>query len=310
MTKVLKSKEKLLFIFLDGVGIGKKNETINPFFKSELTTFDRLLEGKRPHLKNGYIENKFSFLHPLDANLNVKGLPQSGTGQTSLLCGINASKLIGKHFGPYPYSELRSLISQKNIFKGLSQNGTSVFYANAYPPRYFEYIETHKTRRTATTMAWTMSGFELNDHKILKNGEALAADITNEHWNAMGFPLVRELSIIDAGKRLAGLLQIYDFVFYEYFFTDHAGHSQSMSKSVEELEKIDTLISGVLEGFDPGTMTLLLTSDHGNIEDLSTKTHTRNPVPLFVAGRHKKYFSNLKLKNISQIAPAILKLFK
>lgn len=309
MKKGLMNQNRILFIFFDGVGIGKKDSTINPFFSASLPTINKLLDNKIPHLKSRTVVHEYSLMRSLDANLGVAGLPQSGTGQTALLCGFNAPKFIGKHFGPYLYSELRPKILEKNIFKILSRNGTTVFYANAYPPRYFEYIETHKTRRTATTLAWTLSGFELNDHKILKKGEALAADITNERWNAMGFPHMPEISIKDAGIRLVEFLEKYNFVFYEYFFTDHAGHSQSMEKAKEELEKIDTLLSGIMEVFDHKSMTLILTSDHGNIEDLSTKAHTRNPVPFFVIGKEKNYFSNPKIKNITQIVPAISGLF-
>ncbi len=54
--------------------------------------------------------------------LGVEGLPQSGTGQTSIFCGVNASKIVGKHFGPYPYSTLIPIIKEKNIFKHYLNN--------------------------------------------------------------------------------------------------------------------------------------------------------------------------------------------
>jgi 2,3-bisphosphoglycerate-independent phosphoglycerate mutase len=297
---------RVLMIFLDGVGIGKKDPTVNPFFTAKLPALSKLLDGNIPyiHSKNFYSDSVC--MKKLNATLGVEGLPQSGTGQTALLCGVNAAKIIGKHFGPYPYSSLRKVIKEKNIYQNLSKHKKKVFYANAYPPRYFEYIEKYETRRTATTLAYTVSGFNLNDHNKLEKKEAVASDITHEKWNAMGFPEVPTITPGQAGKRLVKFLEIYDFVFYEYFFTDHAGHSQSMAKGKEELEKIDGLLSGILEDFDKKSMLLILTSDHGNLEDLSTKSHTRNPVPLLLVGKNQTLKS---LTSITQVAPGILSLY-
>jgi 2,3-bisphosphoglycerate-independent phosphoglycerate mutase len=298
---------RVLLIFLDGVGIGKKDPTVNPFFAANLPALSNILDGNIPylHAKNFYSDTVS--MKKINATLGVEGLPQSGTGQTALLCGVNAAKIICKHFGPYPYSSLRKVIEEKNIFRNLSKLKKKVFYANAYPPKYFEYFEKHETRRTATTFAYTMSGFHLNDHEVLEKKEAVASDITNEKWNAMGFPEVPAITPEQAGKRLVKFLEKYDFVFYEYYFTDHAGHSQSMTKGKEELEKIDGLLSGILEDFDKKSMLLIMTSDHGNLEDLSTKSHTRNPVPLLLVGKNQTLKS---LTSISQVAPGILSLFK
>ncbi|MGD8426914.1 MAG: hypothetical protein PVH63_04735, partial [Balneolaceae bacterium] len=51
--------------------------------------------------------------------------------------------------------------------------------------------------------------------------------------------------------------------------------------------------------------TIVLSSDHGNIEDLSTKTHTLNDVPLFCYGRGARHFS--EAKSIMDVTPGILK---
>lgn len=299
---------KVLMLFFDGVGVGKKNSSLNPFYACKIPALEKLLDGNIPHLRLKSFFSDSTFYSPINATLGIEGLPQSGTGQTALLCGMNASKFIGKHFGPYPYSTLRNILAEKNIYKLIHQKRKPVFYANAYPPRYFEYVATHQTRRTATTLAWEMSGFKLNDYKRLQAGEALSADITSQKWNSLGFPAVPILSPKEAGRRLVNFLEKYDFVFYEYFFTDHAGHSQSMENAKEELAKIDELLSGVIESFDKKEMTMIITSDHGNLEDLSVKTHTRNPVPLIVYGKDAAHFTG-KLKNISHVAPAIVSLY-
>jgi 2,3-bisphosphoglycerate-independent phosphoglycerate mutase len=77
-----------------------------------------------------------------------------------------------------------------------------------------------------------------------------------------------------------------DFVLFEYWRTDHAGHSENFAEAVEVLERFDGLLAGIIETMDVRSTMLFITSDHGNLEDMTTKTHTRNPVPAILYGRN------------------------
>ena len=46
-----------------------------------------------------------------------------------------------------------------------------------------------------------------------------------------------------------------------------------------------------------------MASDHGNIEDSSSRLHTRNPVPLLAAGPAADRFAGLR--SILEVAPAV-----
>ena len=126
-------------VFLDGVGIGKKDFTYNPFFKYNFKTFKEIF-AKSPSLDHPIIIRDNFFLFPTDANLGVGGLPQSGTGQASLFCGFNAPKFVGKHYGPHPYSTTIPLLKEKNILVYFKKKYNSSFFANAYPKLFFDYI--------------------------------------------------------------------------------------------------------------------------------------------------------------------------
>ena len=187
--------------------------------------------------------------------------------------------------------------------------GKKIYYANAFPQQFFNYIETKPTRIPATTLSWLTTNFRLNDVHILESGRALSADITNERWHSLGYPNVPVVTAHEAGKRLARITKEYDFVLYEYYFTDHAGHSQSMQGAVDVLGKIDQLLEGIMSAFHDESMLLIVTSDHGNLEDLSTKSHTRNQVPLLAVGKsHRQIVS--AVRNINHVTPAILKIFE
>jgi len=66
---------------------------------------------------------------------------------------------------------------------------------------------------------------------------------------------------------------------------------------------LDDFLGGVLAHRSPGT-TLVLCSDHGNLEDTTTKTHTTNPVPLLAIGPGAARFRQATA--ITDVAPAIL----
>ena len=80
-----------------------------------------------------------------------------------------------------------------------------------------------------------------------------------------------------------------------------------MDVAVEVLERLDGLLGGTLKHFSHDDSLLLFTSDHGNIEDLSTKSHTRNPVPLILVGRQKKQFAE-RVNSLTGITPVIIEL--
>jgi 2,3-bisphosphoglycerate-independent phosphoglycerate mutase len=238
-------------------------------------------------------------LVPADTKFGINGLPQSGTGQTAIFCGINAPKIIGKHFGPYPYSELRPFIRDLNIFQKLKEKKKKAFFANAYPKQFFEYIASGTSRFTVTTLSCMMSGIPLQKHDDLITGKAVSADITAEGWKKLGYNL-KPMDPFIAGKRLYSIALHYDFTLFEYFYTDHAGHSQKKNFASDVLMKLDRFLYGILNKHDPNKVFIIIVSDHGNIEDLSVKTHTLNPVPVILIGKNKDHYAE-KIKSIKDI---------
>ena len=120
-------------------------------------------------------------------------------------------------------------------------------------------------------------------------------------------PEMPVMELAQAGAFLAGLARNFDFAFFEYWLTDYAGHGQEMPEAVRLLEQFDVVLGGLLEAWHPADL-LLITSDHGNLEDLSTRRHTANPVPLLLVGAEnlRKQFAGVS--DLSGVAPAILKL--
>jgi 2,3-bisphosphoglycerate-independent phosphoglycerate mutase len=294
-------------IFADGVGLGREDPSTNPFFAATLPNLTSLFCGDIPSRRKSRVQTNLATLRPLNATLGMEGLPQSGTGQVTIFTGVNAAKAIGQHFGPYPHSKLEPLLETKNLFRQLLDRGRSVCFVNAYPRQYHEAIQNRKLRYTVTTMSAALSNMPLRGYEELKAGDALAADITGERWGQFGYNHLPVLTPGEAGERFYLISRRYDFTLFEYFLTDHAGHSRNMDVAVEVLERLDAFIGGILRNFDHLDSVLLFTSDHGNIEDLSTKSHTRNPVPLLLVGRHHKRLGE-RINSLTRITPSVVEL--
>ena len=290
---------------MDGVGIGRNNPETNPFFRAQLPNLRTLLGGAIPHRGKKNLETRSAVCFPVNATLGMSGLPQSGTGQVAIFTGVNGPKRFGRHFGPFPPSTLRPILEERNIFRALRERRKSVVFANAFPKRFFEYTESGNRKLTVTTLSCKMAGIPLLTAESLKKNEAISAELTREKWAELGHPEVHPVTAESAGHHLCEIAAKHDLTVFEYWLTDHAGHSQKMDFAIDMLERFDRFIGGVFEFFDHGRMLMVIISDHGNIEDLSTKSHTRNQVPCIAAGKlHERL--PLRVKNLTHITPAIL----
>jgi len=298
---------RVLMLFLDGVGAGALDPAVNPLARARLPALTWLAGGELP---DG--ERLSASMLLLDATLGVEGLPQSGTGQTALFTGTNAARLIGKHFGPWAHSALHPVIEQQNIFRHLHRRGWRTCFANAFPQRFFDFALRRRSRLTVTTLSCLGAGTRLRDAADLATARALSADITGEGWRGLGYEAIPRRDPASAGSSLARLSQEFGFVLFEYWAPDRAGHARDMAHAVDVLEKFDALLVGILEGIELARTLLVITSDHGNIEDLSTKSHTRNPVPLIASGAGAADLlrtlreSASTLPALNEVAPALL----
>lgn len=298
----------LLFVFIDGLGLGEADPEKNPFMHARmphlkaLTGLQRLTVEEVPH------RSALADVWPIDACLSVPGLPQSASGQTALLTGKNAPAILGHHQSGYPTPTLIRILEEHSVFRQLKALGRSVTFANTFTREYFAQQgakRSGRTRHSATTTAALSGGVQLGLVDSYAAGETISYDITGEVLRSFGYP-VEVRSPHEAGRVLARLLGKYDFVLFEFFLTDRAGHRQDMEQAVRLLERIDGLIGGILEETCWNDHTLLITSDHGNVEDLSVRTHTRNPVPAIVAGAGRQGFAE-RVRDLTHITPEIVR---
>lgn len=294
----------ILLIFLDGVGLGAADPATNPFAVAELPTLRRLaggapwLDSTAPH------HDHLTRFMPLDPRLDVPGRPQSGTGQAAIVAGRNVPALVGRHYGPKPDAATRQLLDEDNLFRQLVDAGRSAALLEAYPPRWHRGIDSGKSLPSSYQYATRSAGLRFMDADDLRDGRALSGDWTAAAWRTqLGYPDMPVLTPHEAGRRLVEISRGYNFSFFSHWFTDVVGHRGSMEQAVDLLTTFDAVMAGVLAEWGADEGLIVVTSDHGNIEDLSHRKHTENDVPGVVIGSQHDAFAGAR--TLADLAPRI-----
>jgi hypothetical protein len=283
---------RALFVLVDGLGLGSRDPRENPIHRGACPRLERILE---------------NHARPIDACLGVPGLPQSATGQTALLTGVNAAARLGRHVEGFPGPELRAIVREHNLLGALRTLGWSVAFANAY---FVSDVADVRQRRiqSVTTVAALAALGTVRDTAAMLRGEAVYHDLTRETLLGRGYdgPVIAPR---EAGRHLRAIARGHDFTLFEYFLTDRAGHRGAAGEVLRVLGHLDALLESLLPSASAGRNLLILTSDHGNIEDCGSGQHTANPVPFVALGRGARFLQR-RIRTIADVSPAIEFLYR
>jgi 2,3-bisphosphoglycerate-independent phosphoglycerate mutase len=285
----------VLLFFIDGLGIGARGPQ-NPL--------DGLADAEPLAL---FVDEQAATIHdgivvPTDARLGIEGRPQSASGQTTILTGINVPELLGYHKQGFPNAAMLEILREHSIFLQLKRAGVEpITFANTYTQRFFA----ERPRWvSATTAAMEAAAVPFRQVADLKAGRAVYHDFTNQLLIERGEG-VELRSAEQAAEVLASLVSEHKFTLYEYFITDKIGHKQDGQMAGIILQNLARFIRELLARIDLTRTSVILTSDHGNIEDLSSRNHTLNPVPTIVWGRDNNRIAS-RIRTLADITPAIL----
>lgn len=255
---------RVLYVFIDGVGYAPAGES-NPVCPDVCPTLCALMDNAPQ----------------LDACLDVPGLPQSATGQSTLYTGVNASKVMGRHKEGFPGPTLCKLLQEDNLFMELKRRGLRTCFADAYFADTADELAARRFKSVTTIMSLTVPETIRFQGDMLA-GRAVLHDLTREAIVPKGYtgPLITPTT---AAEQILTITAENDFTLFEFFLTDIAGHSQNRERAEAVLRNLDTFLTCLVENRDEETL-MVITSDHGNIEDLSTRGHTFNRVPLIALG--------------------------
>ena len=297
---------RVLVVFLDGVGLGSDDPNVNPLAAAEMPVLTGLLGGARLLGSAGRVHARQASLVPTDASLGVPGKPQSASGQAALVTGLNVPQMIGRHYGPRPNQPIRAILEGATLFSRALAGGASVAFANAYPQGYFDAVARGKRLHGAIPHAVQAAGIRLRTADDLRAGQALSVDLTNAGWrNSMGYTDMPLWTAREAGQVLGGLATAHDLTFFDNWATDMVGHHNDMSEALSLLADLDQFFAGLLAAVDLADTLIVITSDHGNLEDTSVRGHTLNPVATVVIGAGQQVVAD-QINSLTDITPALL----
>ena len=281
---------KIIYLFIDGVGL-RTPASDNPLNEEVCPTLWRLVSR---HSK------------PIDACLGIAGLPQSATGQATMFTGVNCSAAIGKHCEGFPGPDLRKIIESDNLFLQLKRRGKRVRFADAYLVDMVQELVKSRFKSVTTVMALTVPE-SVSTVADLMEDRALMQDLTRETIQDR-YPDIPIVVPQRAAEHLFRLACDYDFTLYEFFQTDVSGHSMDYERACAVLRVYDLFLEALVRYTKAAGMTLVMTSDHGNVEAVNERGHTRNPVPFIVYGPEEKAIRD-RVQSLADVTPALLEAF-
>lgn len=300
---------RVLFVFVDGVGLGPDLPDRNAMVDHMPALTTRL--GAPPIAATAPHAGPLVTLLPIDAVLGHDGLPQSGTGQATLLTGIDAIAAHGRHFGPWVPTRLRPAVRSGSILAAARAAGLDAAFANAYPEEILHQL--HDTGRR--TPPWLRAGPPLaaigadllvRHTPELIRGDALASEITNDAWRErLGRTAVPAIDPPTAARNLLRIAERHDLTLFAHYSTDYAGHRRDIEAARTAITRLDEFL-GTLIDLLPDDLTAIVASDHGNVEDTST-AHTRNPAICLIAGSARHDIDPMPTR-LTDIAPMVLRL--
>lgn len=285
------SVQRVVFLFIDGVGVGSKSSAINPLAHGHFL-LSQFNDGSGTPLprKGRRID--------VDATFGVPGRPQSATNQTALLTGMAAPRLIQRHVLGYPNRALAELLATASIVRRLLAAGRTAAFANAYPVGYLDALGLprrqgrigafemppalkRRLKPSASTLAFAAAGVPLRTIDDSEAGVALTHDIDGSSKRQRSFNVPRRTP-----EQAAAIVWALPeaFVFFEHYLADEAGHAQDAGAAESALVTFDRFAREVVR-LKPDDAQVIVCSDHGNVEDLSTRNHTTNPVAVLSFGR-------------------------
>ena len=141
----------------------------------------------------------------------------------------------------------------------------------------------------------------------LMDDAAVMQDLTRETIQDR-YPDIPVIAPQRAAEHLFSVACENDFTLYEFFQTDVSGHSMDYARACAVLRTYDAFLTALVRCTEAAGITLVMTADHGNIECIEERGHTRNPVP-FVAFGPREAQIRERVASLQDVTPAILAAF-
>jgi hypothetical protein len=125
----------------------------------------------------------------------------------------------------------------------------------------------------------------------VRAGRALTATMTNElearfDWQGLGQSALPVWTPGRAAEVLVTVADRSDFTFYKYQLPDLVSHTGRVDLARAVFAALETFVEAVLHAVDPARTIVIVTSDHGHLEQVGfSRGHPKSKVPTWYFGR-------------------------
>lgn len=220
-----------------------------------------------------------------------------------MFTGVNCPLAMGKHCEGFPGPSLRAIIEDNNLFLQLKKRGKTVKFADAYLVDSADELAARRFKSVTTVMALTTPEVITTADDLMAN-RAVMQDLTRETIQDR-YPDIPVVHPHTAARHLIDLAKDHDFTLYEFFQTDVSGHSMDYARACAVLRTYDKFLTALVRDLEMYGITLVMTADHGNIECISERGHTMNPVPFITFGPKASALRE-RVSSLQDVTPALL----
>lgn len=173
---------------------------------------------------------------------------------------------------------------------GLTFQGRPISFRGADKNGFAELFTLAEINQNIFVYAAREAGVRLRTWADVRAGDALTSSLTHELENAFDLtffdqPPLPARTPDEAAQVLAALTRQHDFTFYKYQIPDLVSHTGRVEEARAVFATIEQFAAAVLESLNPRDTRVIITSDHGHLEQLSTsRGHPKSQVPTWCFG--------------------------
>jgi hypothetical protein len=179
---------------------------------------------------------------------------------------------------------------RRDIEARLSFDGVPVRLKGQGKHAFAELFTLGEINQNIFVYAALQAGMRLRTWDDARANQALTGTLTHElearfNWNALGIAPLPVRTPQQGARILAELAQAHDFTFYKYQLADLVSHTGKVELARGVFDVIETFLWALLEAIDPGETVVIVTSDHGHLEQVAfTHGHPKSRVPTWYFG--------------------------
>src|SRR5262245_24196093 len=204
-----------------------------------------------------------------------------------------ANALLPLHFPFLGSSFVQDLIPEagrKEVEETLRLDGRPVHLRGANKHGFAELFTLGEINQNIFVHAAREAGVTLRTWDDARTGKALTGSMTHElegrfNWDGLGQLPLPPRSPQEAAEVLLGVAHSHDFTFYKYQLADLVSHTGRVDLAREVFAVIETFVEAILRGIDPRETVVIITSDHGHLEQVAfSRGHPKSRVPTWYFG--------------------------